>query len=41
MMFNLAPIFMRESVPLGFKIDGPTVSLGGMHPSNIHSKAAM
>jgi len=36
MMFNLAPIFMRESVPLGFKIDGPIVSLGGMHPSNIH-----
>jgi hypothetical protein len=31
MMFNLSPIFMQWSVPLSFKTDGSTVSLGGVH----------
>ena len=36
-----SPIFMRWSAHLSFRIDGPTVDLGGMHLSAIHSNATM
>jgi hypothetical protein len=34
-----SPIFMRCSAHLSFKIDGPTVSLGGVHMFDVHSNA--
>jgi hypothetical protein len=41
MMFIASPIIMRGSAHLGFKIDGPIVSLDGVHRSDIHSKAVV
>jgi len=37
MTFLLSLILMRWRAPLGFRIDGPIISLGGMHIFYIHS----